>query len=376
MNERIAILSNGVIPGTNIPNSAQGLRAQGLYLGLSAAGFQVDIITLASTVRAQTKRWKISCVTFPQHWRVIEDQRITGVLRKQYDIVFLLNWACLPDFDKGTKCKLIYDFFSPSMVEHAFIASKDELQERRTRKLALLEMADLFIANGVGRQQYAWEFIKQNRLHCDQTPVISVPLSLEWSGIDAPHRFPTTLFFGGFSQAWITGLNYKDLLTISHQTGTRIIIIGHGQTTYSDFCPIDFNNTRLGRGLPSDIVEYDIVPYETFSSLNAASHIGLDVFEENKERQLSYSTRALTSLSSGCPIVTMDFTEIGQMVNKLDAGWTLSSFSVDKLIKMIQDIQNDPSIIESKRRNTRLFWETYCNPVKNVQPLVTALKKL
>ncbi|MCI5119761.1 MAG: hypothetical protein D3908_00915, partial [Candidatus Electrothrix sp. AUS4] len=319
---------------------------------------------------------KSSCITFPRHWRVIEDQDIAGVLHKQYDIVFFLNWACLPEFDKGSKCKLVYDFFSPSMVEHAFIASRDELQQRRERKLALLEMADLFIANGVGRQQYAREFIKQNKLRCDQVPVLSVPLSLEWSGRDATHQLPTTLFFGGFSQAWITGLKYKDLLAISHQTGTRIVIIGHGQTTHSEFCPIDSHNTMLDRRLPSDIVEYDIVPYETFSSLNAASHIGLDVFEENNERQLSYSTRAVTSLSCGCPIITMDFTEIGQMVNKLDAGWTLSSFSVDNLIKIIQEIQSDPSVIEIKRRNTKLFWKTCCHPVKNVQPLVTALKEL
>lgn len=368
MTGRIAIVCNGSVPGSRLPSGAQGLRAYGLYLGLVSAGRSCDVVTRASTVKAQLDRWSARSMRFPRYWRVMQDGMLETHLKSEYDAVVFVGWVGIDEFRNEGGQKVVYDFFSPSMVEHSFISSGKRLDAKRLKKENLIAQASHVIANGAGRAEYGVDYMQANASLSHLPTPLSVRLSLPWAKFSSPSDGPLQVFFGGFDQAWTKGLGAKALEELAALDGIKVTAIGVGEHLH-------FQDHRTGAvpNMGSRVNYHDVAELERYRAINGACHVSLDVFERNAERELCYSTRAVTSLCSGCPVITMAFTEVGRLVAETGAGWTLEAFSLPALKDLLQHLARNRDEVEACAQRTRIFWDRYCNPETEIRPLLEIL---
>lgn len=370
MIERIAVCCNSLVPGSGAPSSAQGLRANGLYLGLKAAGFEVDIVNIANSVQAQLDRWNVDRVRVPGHWRIIQEPLYLGRLNNDYDVVIMPNWPVGRGFRKNEGVQIVYDFFSATQVEHALIATPAELAERRAEKLALLEQADYVIANGGVQADYARTFMTEAAGRTVTGPIPAVRLALPYRGGTPAPSPRLRVFFGGFLQAWTTGIGLRDLEELAETHDLEIHTMGFGQHVHFR----EMSQAVRQRPTSSRVVLHEVASFQSYQDLNASCDIALDIFEFNEERKISYSTRAISSIAAGTPLVTMAFTEIGRLVTETGAGWTLDNFSLADLGALFARLKETPGEIALARAATEDFWRAHIDPQKQIAPLADMLR--
>jgi hypothetical protein len=367
--ERIAIVCNGSVPGSRLPSGAQGLRAYGLYLGLNAAGRACDIVTRESTVRAQRDRWSAASVRFPPYWRVLRDEALEERLKSDYTTIVFIGWVGIDAFQNESRQKIVYDFFSPSMVEHSFISSGGRLEAKRLKKEGLIAQASHVIANGEGRAMYGADYMRANDRLSHLPPPLSVRLALPWAAFSPPREGPLRVFFGGFDQAWTVGLGANTLERIASLDGIEVTAIGVGEHLH-------FHDRKKKRGSAPGrgrVTCHDVTDLERYRRLNGNCHVSLDVFERNAERELCYSTRAITSLCNGCPVITMAFTEVGRLVAETGAGWTLDAFSLPAIEELLRHLARNREEVQARAEKTRGFWERHCDPDREIRFLLEVL---
>jgi len=370
MNSRVAIYSNGLVPGNETPCGAQGLRAMGLQQGLASAGFEVDIVCNANIVHSQLKKWDIDTIRIPAGFRALSDDALIKHLADDYQTVILMNWAGFPQFKKASGQRFVYDFFSPTLIEHSYFVGAEELLERERKKIAIAAQADIFIANGAGLAKYGRRFLEKWRINNPQREVFKVRLGLPQNKLDSVDNHAFRIFSGGYDQVWTKGVHLSDLKFLSDACQAEIHTIGIGHHLHFH------NSAQSARGreiYSQNVIEHPVSSFERYCKLNAKCHVALDVFEPNSERFLSYSTRAITSISNGCPLITMKFTEIGKLVDETGCGWTLEDFSINALRDLLNGIRKSPDELNKKRLNTERFWAAYCDPAKEITRLVGAL---
>jgi hypothetical protein len=367
--ERIAIVCNGSVPGSRLPSGAQGLRAYGLYLGLDGAGRACDIVTRESTVRAQLERWSAPSMRFPPYWRVLQDKLLERHLKSDYSSIIFIGWVGIDTFLNEGRQKVVYDFFSPSMVEHSFISSGPRLEIKRLKKEDLIAQANHVIANGEGRATYGAEYMRANGRLSHLPPPQSVRLALPWAEASSPREGRLRVFFGGFDQAWTVGLGASALEEIAGVEGIEVTAIGVGEHLHFH------DRKKKGRSAPGRgrVTSHDVANLERYRRLNGGCHVSLDVFERNAERELCYSTRAITSLCNGCPVITMAFTEVGRLVAETGAGWTLDAFSLPALKDLLRHLARNRDEVRARAERTRIFWERFCDPAREIRPLLGIL---
>lgn len=366
--ERIAVVCNGSVPGSRLPSGAQGLRAHGLYLGLSAAGHACDIVTRESTVKAQLDRWSALSMRFPPHWRILRDKALEERLKSDYSAIIFIGWVGIDAFLNEAGQTIVYDFFSPSMVEHSFISSGGRLEAKRLKKEELIAQADHVIANGAGRADYGADYMRANDRLAHLPQPMSVRLALPWARFVPSQEGSLQVFFGGFDQAWTVGLGAGALEQIAGLPGVAVTAIGVGEHLH-----FRHHKTGAAPAAESRVTYHNVSELERYRRLNGHCHVSLDVFERNAERELCYSTRAITSLCTGCPVITMAFTEVGQLVAETGAGWTLEEFSLPAIKDLLRHLARNRDEVREAAEKTRLFWERYCDPDREIRPLLEVL---
>lgn len=369
----VAICCNGPIPGCGFPNSAQGIRALGLYIGLRAHGVDCRIVTPADTVHGSMTRWSASHIRVPEFWHVLPTSELSRVLNQKYDVVIFLNWSLAAHYKKSDRNKVVYDFFSPTIVEHSFIKDRGDLQEKIESKRSIVRQADAFIANGFGRAEYALDFLERWSLRKSDTEVVSVPLGVAWQGRSVPRAGgggPREIFFGGFEQIWSKGLSIDDVIGLAGRLDVATHVIGIGE---------HFHFGRLSRQtfheeMPGQVVLHRASAFETYCEINRRCDVALDVFSDNEERRLSYSTRSIVSIANGCPVVHMAFTEIGGLLAQTPAGWVFDRFELGKLETLLTEILSDDVRLNAAREETHRFWQQHIDPVRQVEPMLKLLQ--
>lgn len=368
MTVRVALVCNGLPPGCGLPNGAQGLRSHGLREGLAAHGVAADILTRASVLREQQDRWGSAVVRFRAGWRVVPDQGIATVLARDYSHVVFSNWGGVGDYRRVDGVRMIYDVFSATMVEHAFICDAAELTQRRRRKDDALAMADRFIANGTGRAAYAIDYLRTAAGVGRDEAVPSVRLALPWMGVPRTGREgPLRVFFGGFEQAWTVGPTLPMIADLAARLGIEVHVMGAGQRLHGE------RGAAAGEAVAPGLVLHRVAPFERFCAVARACDVAVDVFEENDERRLSYSTRAVTALANGVPVLTMGFTEIGRLVEGTGAGWCLDRFDAAALAARLAALRDDRAAVAAAQEATRRFWTECANPAREAAALVEIL---
>ncbi|AXS39866.1 hypothetical protein [Breoghania sp. L-A4] len=377
MTMRIAITCNDLVPGCHMPVGAQGLRAYGLYCGLTAHGYAVDIVVPRRVAQQRMNRWSQGFpMTLPPYLRILPDNHMFALLNKQYTHVLCPNWVTLEAFEKSTEVTLIYDFLSATQIEHSFIHAPGRLQQSKRVKDAVLRQADIVIANGARHTAYAQDYCASLSGAAAKGDVLNVRMSLPWIERPADQSRPLAIFSGGYRQLWISSLTPRDLIDLSEEIGATMLIIG-AETNPN----LDPKLLTAGTELHYEtivatphVTTYAFCDFERYRMLNARSDVALDISALNDEREMSYSTRTVSSISSGCPVLQMAFTELGGLVEETGAGWVVPDCEKSTVSDILRTIAGDTGARTEARRRTEMFWERYCNPDTQILPLVEALR--
>lgn len=315
---KVAVISNDVVPNMGLPCSGQGIRALGTARMFAAAGAEADVLMQDQMTLQRITRWSgdFHHLAIPPSVRMFRVGALAAVLG-DYDLVVLHNWAAGHALDalRTSRPKILYDFFSATLVEHAhFDRGAHYIEEIRTRKRATVGLAGLFWGNGEGRVDYARAFLGAEAIAGE---VLDAPM---WYPATRPTRRPLVTV-GGFAQAWTVGLPVAAIERISARLPDHeIAVLGGGEHYH-----IRTKLVERDRIAADNVRMLGPIAYEDYVRLMASSAAFVDVAPMNDERRLSFSSRALVALAAGCPVVHNAETDLGRLIEAHGAGVVVPS---------------------------------------------------
>jgi len=364
---KVGILVNDAIPGMGLPCSAPGLREWGFFEGLRQIGVDATILVRQGTIAKRVERWAdIHGFALPDHVLVVEDDKIDETVSR-FDFLVFHNWAAAAGIKlpAGARTRLVYDFFSASLVEQGYVSNDATFHETiRNKKVDLLRRSDLFIANGPGRATYARKFLSNLGI---EATVYDLPMCTPWMAQDTPRP---GIMWGGYQQYWTRKFDNGTVASLAARfADKRLVHVGSNQhyifgTIHSDVrAKSDTQNST----------RFDALTFEDYVSVNASCSAFLDISPMNEERCLSFSTRGALSISCGCPIVHNAETDLGRLVESYGAGATLSAeddFSDPALLARAIEKCLDPSARDACKR----LWADHFDNRIGAEKLVRVLK--
>lgn len=332
---KIGFLVNDVVPEMGLPCSGQGLRAWGLLKGLQANGVEATVLVRHSMLSSRMRRWSdLNQLRLPDWLKVVDANTINDAIA-QFDGIVLHNWAAAEKLirPKSGNTSFIYDFFSASLVEHSFISSDEShLESIKKRKLHAINQSNIFIANGVGRRDYATKFLAVNGRYEE---VSSIPMCLPWLGQEKPKK---VILIGGYQQRWTKDFS-NDVLVKVAEAFPEFSIVTIGRRHHYHFGATGWDQKQTA-DLPANLLTYDVMSFQDYSNINAAAAAFVDIAPINEERRISFSSRGVFSVASGCPVIHNAETDLGALLEEFDAGVTLSEtedfFDASVIIKKIR----------------------------------------
>lgn len=365
---RIGFVVNDSLPGMGMPCSGQGLRAWGLIQGLRGRGIDARALVRHATLGARFQRWKdLSVRRFPDWLTIVNHENIGSVLA-EFDVVVFHNWGAAANVAKpgGSDVRFVYDFFSATLVEHAFISSEPEYLDRiRRRKHEILEQCDLFFANGPGRRRYAQAYLSSLGI---ETQVHDIPTSLPWlgdTGGAAAAAETGPVLVGGYRQEWTETIGDDVLAALARALPDRAVVsVGAGQ--HYHFGPRDgtagetADGTALAgaepSGPPENLVTYDVLNFEDYAALGRSAAVFVDVSPLNEERLMSFSTRGILSVALGCPVIHNAETDLGALLRRSGAGVPVSRADGDLTAELLI-ARVRAGLDPGRRENCHRLWQ-------------------
>lgn len=178
--KRVAIVCNGLAPQNGLPVPAQAVRTLGFLHGLRAHGVPADIVATARSVVPSIARFGPAGFKSDPGVRILSDSDFERVLNTEYSNIVVSNWPALKGFRKRGNVQLVYDFFSPTLVEHSFFDGPEALRRKSAQKLALIKQADATIANSERIAKYGRDFLEKHSVSLPAPNIVR--LSQEWGG--------------------------------------------------------------------------------------------------------------------------------------------------------------------------------------------------
>lgn len=363
---KIRFVVNGVVPGFGLPVAAPALRAWGLIQGLRSAGVDARALLRIGTLQNHLQRWSdFNSSQLPDWVEMVNADTLPQAIENA-DVIVFHNWAAANNVDKPEGCRprFVYDFFSATLVE-TFFTSPDAFHMKRVedRKRDLLKKSDVFIANGAGRQEYGASFLAAMGI---EAPVHNIPMSLPWLG-NAPDK--AAALIGGYQQRWTKPIAGNVLYDLARKMpACDLITVGAGRHHHFGVQPID----RPEGARPKNLIEYDVLSFEDYQKVNASCGAFVDVSPLNDERLISFSTRGVVSIASGCPIIHNAETDLGTLVAQYDAGITLdrdANLSDPTVLQKAIDL----CLSNTRREQCHALWEAQFNAGQNAQKFLRIL---
>lgn len=364
---RIGILTNDIPPSFGTPCAGVSVRVQGLLHGLTSHGIEAQILIPRQLMSERRDRWRTFFPRFDTdpNVRVFRAPEWLNV-QAEYDHIILCNWGSSNYIDARHLAEnpVVYDFFSPSLVEFSSSQSlAEKLNQAYETKRQLVSAATHFLANGPLIADYARDWINKADIASD--PVVHpVTCGLEWTG---DHTKQPVFLVGGYAQLWTREISEGWLERLANRFPDAVFVrVGHGRHYH-------FGQMESAQTGPSaaNIVDYATLAYEDYQTINQLAAGLIDISQSNEERELSVSTRAVASLSAGCPVVHNKDTWLGRSMSGAGLGTALdvdSNHVEEELHGIVADL-----IEKRGKLDVKGFWATHLDPARNIQDLVGAL---
>ncbi|WP_181407659.1 glycosyltransferase family protein [Nocardioides sambongensis] len=374
---RVAILANDVVPGMGMPVAAPGLRAWGMAEGLRELGCEVVVIIepgLAGSVWGRALP-----PPTPSGAIALRPTRIAEYVRAQsIDALVICNSNHAPALGDLGRCRLIYDFFAPKVLEMSENVARDDLEEAlwqlRVRKSAALARSDAVVSNGAKKLPYVREWM-------ERSGVPDLPLAVVNPGVPpmppAPRRDgPLRAIATGYLQPWsrpgawtsaVLPLLDEGILTLD------LLVARHwGQRVTREETPQELSRLFEHPAVTS----HQSLRFGDFRALMSGFDLSLDIFARNPERELAMVTRSVVALAGGLPVLHPPFTEVSPIIRQYGAGWLVQGDDAAEMTDVLRGIGEDEAALKSARDGAvRVSHEVFA-PAVAAAPLQQLLEEL
>jgi len=297
------------------------------------------------------------------------DQLRAIINLKEPAVIVVAYWELLALLPFDMPQPIILDFIAPRPLEllyqHPEQVSEEILQLQRN-----LSKCDLILVGNQSQRSLLWFTLLQAGFDlrgCD--PVMVLPLSAVSTGLPLsdPEKDAWTLVSGGVSWPWRKSDEYwhaiRNMTETAVDTAPRLILFSGQYKWHKDGPEVEKLQTH----------NRDLAPYEQFSRyLTDSAHIGLELAQANIERRFSQSFRSLEFLRHGLPLICNDYLPIASLIQRYEAGWTISDPS--ELAGLLTSIMQDPDEWRRRSNNARKLVEQALDPAKVARPLIEWLE--
>jgi hypothetical protein len=373
---RVVVLSNDVIPGMGVPVAAPGLRAWGMALGLRELGHHVTIV-IDHWIVGQVWRGTVPAPT-PPGAAVLPIKRIADYVRAQaVDAVVITNSNHADKLGDLGRCRLIYDFFAPKLLELAENVEREDLERAKQalteRKLAALARSDAVAVNGARKLDYVREWLQRSG-------VPDLPMAVVNPGL--PHVTPRPAGDGplqavvsGYLQHWSRpGAWAEAALPLLDSGDLRLhLLVGEhwgGRTARQ--MPEEMRRVADHPG----VTTHGLLRFGDFRELLASCHLSIDVFDRNPERELAMVTRSVVALSCGLPVLHVPFTEVSPWIREYHAGWLVEEHDVLAMREILAKAATDLGTLVRPREGAVAVSERVLDPAIAAAPLADLLRRV
>lgn len=122
----------------------------------------------------------------------------------------------------------------------------------------------------------------------------------------------------------------------------------------------------------SPCVEYHgYRPVEEVIAALSSAWCALEVMEQNIERELAITGRTVEFLSAGTPVIYNDYSTLSALIQKYDAGWTVSPSDPTALARVFQELaQGGPKLVDRLSSNARQLATEQFSPESSMSAIL------
>lgn len=361
----VVIISDDILPKSNISARAAGIRAWGIGQGLKAHG--LDVIYAVRT------RWWPSDEPLPAaekneiYWN--SKSELNNILRnvQSHALVNCSFPSILPSLANDRV--IIQDSNGPRLFEAIF--RRPEL----SLKLAWAEASsyvssDYFICTSQGQRNYFYPFLLLSGFDLSDTSrILVVRLGYDGSPI-ARHPEPKRLFFGGRLLPW-TDPRFGWSVAGSEvaKWGGLLVMVTSVDREDRATQPLVSSLDEM-RKLACCVIKENISHQEYRTELARCVAV-MDVMAYNPERALAVPTRTVEYLWAGIPPIIPNYGELGQLVSEFGAGWVLTADNEDQIRRAVREALNDNELVCQKSEAAQRLHTELFSPYNTTRELAT-----
>lgn len=371
---RVMLITYGTYMDFTQVVSGNTVRAYYLARGLAHHGIEVIHVHprfLGEPDPAEESRREIAVCTYdgPEGLaKLIAEQRPDALLVGYWE---LLN--ALPD---GLDIPIVLDVVAPRVLEVMFQGDHN-LEEEIRRMLALYRKADRFLAGNRRQSHFLLPWLIMAGFDCrHEAPIDVVPIStVANDGAGGKQEGPRRFVSGGVAWPWRKTERYFDALVKELDRaghGDELVLFA-GKYVYAGGDD-DLDLTPVEAQWPESVVKrHPLQPYGKMGEYLAdRCDVGIELAEQNIEREYSQSFRAVEFLRNGLPLVCNSYIEMAGLVREFDAGWIIDS--PEELPGILAEIAASPDTLREKSRNALELVNQRFDYRKTVEPIVAFLK--
>ena len=299
------------------------VRVQGIRGALEATGHQVTQLSPATDQATSTIHEVYQT----------RDELSDQISHGQFDAILAGYWSLLAHLPQ-TELPVILDFIAPRLLELMF-QDPENISEKTQELISQLHKADFFLVGNNRQADLLLPLLLQAEFDCSKRVPISVVPICARGKLDNPAdlSFPLRFVNAGVDWPWRDGSAYRKEL--------EQIASGNDSIEFIELTGAYPGSTDSAGN------ESPLLSYVGMQDKLKHCHIGIELGEQNTERQFSHSFRAMEYLECGLPIIINEWIPLADSIRKYDAGWVISNPS--ELETIANDILAQPTILQDKK---------------------------
>lgn len=345
---RVVLVTTEPVPLAGWPATGAGLRAWGLGHGLRSRGHEVTLLipedATLGFVPPEVKGARALPPTreLPDWIALYRRETLRDDARlRDCDVVVLQHWGIAREIGELT-VPLAIDLAGPHLLERKLWGSASP-EADLAEKLDALRRADFVTASGEKQRAYFLAYLAMagwDVAPANDTDIVMpvIPFSLKADPNPAPVR-ADRFIYGGFFLPWQDPSAALEVLLEEMDRADRgeLVFIG-GAHPQLDVSRGKFD--ALARRLASHprVRSHPPMSYDDYAALLRDGGIALDLMARNAERELAYTTRTVQYMACGLPVIHDNYSELGDLIERRGAGWSLDPADGEGLRKLIRGL--------------------------------------
>ena len=362
--KRILVVSGDILPFPGCPTTGAGLRAWGLAKGLESRGHHV--IAAMPESAAQTMA-SIPAELSPLLYTTQELPQF--IARHAPDVVVLQHWWLANYLEASPDYPVVIDFHGPLLLETQFQANP-ALERLRCDKIRALHKADFFTCAGEKQRYYFFPWLMLAGCDLRDELIQAIPVSLSPDLPAHQSEGEPSFVYGGVFLPWQDPILPLRTLIETLETRQRGILKFFGGKHPVVSVPTGkFEELRAELQRSSRARLQPMIPRDQLIQAYCRSHVAIDLMQRNAERELAFTTRTVEYLWCGLPVIYNNYAELSGYIADYQAGWTLDPADPAGLRRALDDMLDDPAMLETRSRNAqrlvreRLTWDRTIAPL-------------